>query len=80
LYTLVPASNLSQVIPFGAWYQLEFAFTPTASSFYVDNKLIASTKYARFIDGSQPLNLTLGGFDGFIDDVALSSAVRAPSQ
>ena len=77
--TVLSAANLSAAMPFGAWYQLEFALTPTDSAFYVNGELVArSCEYAGFFSGDIPLNLTLGGFDGFIDDVMISSTVRAP--
>jgi hypothetical protein len=77
-FTLVSAVNLSQAMPFGAWYQLEFALTPTTASFFINGKLVASSAaYNRCLDGGSPLNFTIGGFDGFIDDVAISSVVRA---
>eukprot|EP01044_Picomonas_judraskeda_P025715 COSAG03_NODE_7549_length_902_cov_1.288917_2_plen_113_part_00 len=82
----------------GAWYQLEFALTPTAAEFYINGantrvcpqnlhtnlkngpgELIGrSCQRASVLDGAATVNLTLGGFDGYLDDVAISTVVRAP--
>ena len=76
---LVSAANLSKALPFGAWYQIELALAPTSSEFYLDGKLLArSCTNLGVLDGKMAANLTLGGFEGFIDDVVISTVVRAP--
>lgn len=74
---LLPSEDLSAVMPFGSWYQLELAMTPKDTSFRVDGHVVASTSaYTKFLDGTKPLNITIGGFDGFIDDLILSTEIR----
>ena len=64
-------------MPYGVWCQLEFLLTPTSTAFYVGGKLLAQTAAAVAVfDGRRPMNLTLGGFEGFVDDVAISSVAR----
>jgi hypothetical protein len=76
---LVSSSALAQAMPYGVWYQLEFVLTPSSSSFYVDGKRVGETALAiGVIDGRRTMNLTLGGFEGFIDDVAISTVARHP--
>eukprot|EP01046_Picozoa_sp_COSAG06_P033750 COSAG06_NODE_3471_length_5297_cov_2.636591_1_plen_1225_part_10 len=76
--TIVSAANLSAKMPDGAWYQLEFALTPTSAEFYIDGQLIGrSCQHQAVLDGVSTVNLTLGGFDGFFDDLAISTIVRA---
>ena len=62
-------------------YQLEFALAPTASTFSINGVAIATTtQYHSFFAAGHAISLTLGGFDGWIDDVQLSSVVRAPNR
>ena len=76
---LLTATNLSRAMPYGSWYQVEFALTPTSSSYYVNGALVArSCEFAQFFDASKPMNLTFGSFNGFVDDVMISTVVRAP--
>ena len=75
--TILSAANLSNAMPFGAWYQLEFALTPHGSVFFVNGVALARSPYCTFFDPTATLNFTLGGFDGWVDDVALSNVTRA---
>ena len=74
---LVTANALTKTMPYGVWYQLEFVFTPASTAFYVNEKLVGETALAvGVIDGARSMNLTLGGFEGFVDDVSISSVAR----
>ena len=74
---IVTATTLTKVMPYGVWYQLEFLLTPDSTEFYVGQKLVGQTQLATgVIDGDRSMNLTLGGFEGFIDDVSISSVAR----
>ena len=71
---LLTATNLSRAMPYGSWYQVEFALTPTSSSYYVNGALVArSCEFAQFFDASKPMNLTFGSFNG-----PVQSEIRAP--
>ena len=66
-------------MPYGAWYQLEFAISPATTALYINGKLAAESSVGRIFQGAKPLDFVIGGFAGFIDDVTVSRAVRAGS-
>lgn len=76
---LVTATDLKKAMPEGVWYQLEFLLTSGLSAeFYVGKKLVGQTRLVAsgVIDGARTMNLTLGGFEGFVDDVSISTVPR----
>ena len=76
--TILSPADLQKAMPMNVWNQLELALTPTTSAVFVNSKLVAHSDFSGFFDGTIPLNLTIGGFQGAFDDVMLSDAVRSP--
>jgi hypothetical protein len=76
--TLVNPTQLQSLIPLNQWVQIALVFDGTNKDYvYVNGNLVAGPIVAApNIGRNNPWQLTLGNFDGYIDEVRLSSVMR----
>jgi endoglucanase len=74
---IVTASQWQNAVPLNAWhkFKLTFAADGTAKC-YIDNNLIATVATSVNVGRTSPWRITLGNFDGDIDEVRISKVVR----
>ena len=75
---ILNSSQFQAVVPTGKWLQLALVFDGTSNNYiYVDGRLVAGpVATAPNFGRTGPWTITLGNFDGYIDEVRLSKVAR----
>ena len=75
--TVVSSAQWNSAISFNGWHSLKIVFDPAGSSrCYIDGNLISNNPATFNYTRSNDWTLTLGNFDGDIDEVRISNVVR----
>jgi hypothetical protein len=75
---ILNSSQFQAAVPTGKWVQLALVFDGTSNNYiYVDGRLVAGPiATAPNFGRTGPWTITLGNFDGYIDEVRLSKVAR----
>lgn len=73
--TLLSGSELDLLLPKLQWHHVMLVSNSSGSSFYLNGALVARTLARPMFKGNAPVQLMIGGFDGWIDEVRIGHSI-----